>query len=477
MNWIFLRLSNRLDKKIQLLIALVLALALSAGPAAAQEQLPIYIVQQGDTLSGIAETFGTSVAALIEVNEIANPSQLFPDQQLLIPGFEGVTGTLETIEVVYGDTLESLAERIGPSVSDLVKLNRITNPMRLYSGQEVIISRPESAEQKPSSTEFYALPGYDQLSISSMLGINSWMIVNDHEQDPRRWVLPGEAINLREGEIREIRALVRSPTLRISLALQGQTLSIQVDTSSESQVAGNLDGKELNFMSSEEGQSVALQGIHALAEPGLQVLELRIGLGNDPESELDISQPIRMFPLDYGSETLRVPAETLDPAVTGPENEIIQAVISQVSSERFWEGSFQFPASYYESFPSFFGTRRSYNGSAFIYYHSGLDLFGSTTTPVLAPAAGRVVFTDSMTVRGNSTYIDHGWGVFSGFLHQSQILVDVGDFVETGQVIGYVGGTGRVTGPHLHWEIWVGGVPVNPLEWTSAVFPEQAGSN
>jgi murein DD-endopeptidase MepM/ murein hydrolase activator NlpD len=118
-----------------------------------------------------------------------------------------------------------------------------------------------------------------------------------------------------------------------------------------------------------------------------------------------------------------------------------------------------------------FGTRRSYNGSDFTYYHTGLDLYGSTTTPVLAPAAGRVAFTSFLTVRGNTTYIDHGLGVFSGFLHQSQILVQPGDLVEPGQIVGYVGGTGRVTGPHLHWEVWVGGVPVEPLIWTRSTFP------
>jgi murein DD-endopeptidase MepM/ murein hydrolase activator NlpD len=76
-----------------------------------------------------------------------------------------------------------------------------------------------------------------------------------------------------------------------------------------------------------------------------------------------------------------------------------------------------------------------------------------------------------LTVRGNATYIDHGWGVYTGYLHQSQLLVQAGDRVETGQLIGMVGNTGRATGPHLHWEVWVGGVPVQPLEWTSQSYP------
>jgi murein DD-endopeptidase MepM/ murein hydrolase activator NlpD len=82
-----------------------------------------------------------------------------------------------------------------------------------------------------------------------------------------------------------------------------------------------------------------------------------------------------------------------------------------------------------------------------------------------------VVFAGPLTVRGNATYIDHGWGVYTGYLHQSQLLVQAGDRVETGQLIGMVGNTGRATGPHLHWEVWVGGVPVQPLDWTSQSYP------
>jgi murein DD-endopeptidase MepM/ murein hydrolase activator NlpD len=82
-----------------------------------------------------------------------------------------------------------------------------------------------------------------------------------------------------------------------------------------------------------------------------------------------------------------------------------------------------------------------------------------------------IVFTDFLTVRGNATIIDHGWGIYSGFWHQSEIQVEVGDRVETGQVIGLVGGTGRITGPHLHWELWVNQVPVDPEQWLVEAFP------
>jgi murein DD-endopeptidase MepM/ murein hydrolase activator NlpD len=226
-----------------------------------------------------------------------------------------------------------------------------------------------------------------------------------------------------------------------------------------------LGESELALIESSPGVLTALHGVHALAEPGLLNLELRASSGASH------SQAIQLAEGNYGLEALIVPEQTLDPASTGPEDQLIAEVVNRVSSAKLWDGVFSFPTGYYEAFPSFFGTRRSYNGSAFIYYHTGLDLYGSTTTPVLAPARGRVAFTDFLTVRGNVTYIDHGWGVYTGYLHQSEVLVELGELVEPGQTIGFVGGTGRVTGPHLHWEVWVGGIPVDPLEWTRTVFP------
>jgi murein DD-endopeptidase MepM/ murein hydrolase activator NlpD len=89
---------------------------------------------------------------------------------------------------------------------------------------------------------------------------------------------------------------------------------------------------------------------------------------------------------------------------------------------------------------------------------------------IYAPAPGVVVFAGPLTVRGNATIIDHGWGVYSGFYHQSEIKVKVGDKVEAGQLIGLIGGTGRVTGPHLHWDVFVNGIQVQPLDWLEKAF-------
>jgi murein DD-endopeptidase MepM/ murein hydrolase activator NlpD len=100
-----------------------------------------------------------------------------------------------------------------------------------------------------------------------------------------------------------------------------------------------------------------------------------------------------------------------------------------------------------------------------------LDFCGQVGDPIYAAAPGIVVFADTLTVRGKATMIDHGWGIFTAYMHQSEIFVNVGEHVEKGQLIGLVGNTGRVEGPHLHFEVLVGGIQSNPLDWLNQEFP------
>jgi murein DD-endopeptidase MepM/ murein hydrolase activator NlpD len=178
---------------------------------------------------------------------------------------------------------------------------------------------------------------------------------------------------------------------------------------------------------------------------------------------------------EYGSEEPYVPPETIDPAVTGPENQTVLSIVSPATPTAYWKGTFASPAVYPDEFTSLFGTHRIYHGLGTDLvvegFHTGLDFAGGEGLQIFAPAPGKVVFAAPLTVRGNATIIDHGWGVYSGFWHQSQIFVNVGDLVETGQVIGLVGGTGRATGAHLHWEVWVNVVQVDPLDWLNRAFP------
>lgn len=452
------------SSKHTLLIA-ALALILLPSAARAQPQGPTYVVQPGDTLYQIAQVFGTTVEELAAFNSIADTGSIFPGQELVIPGYEGISGRLIFDSVQLGETLHSLSLRTGVPSEELGRLNRVVHPDRLHAGLSFIT--PDPAAQPagmPTARRALAVPGQSLLEMAGKLGTNPWKL---RQVNGLAWPVPGQMLWTPGGETATsaLPPQLNELTLDPLPAVQGQAAVLRMKTSSTDELQVSLGPWELNLSETEPGSYVGLQGVHALTEVGLLDFNLSAQQG------FQLSQPIQVAAGGYGQEALIVPADTLDPANTGPEDERVAAVVGEFTPQKLWQGIFAFPTDYYETFPSFFGTRRSYNGSAFIYYHTGLDLFGSTSTPVYAPANGRVALADQLTVRGNATYIDHGWGVFSGFLHQSQILVEAGQSVERGQLIGYVGGTGRVTGPHLHWEVWVGGVPVDPLSWTAEEYP------
>lgn len=108
-----------------------------------------------------------------------------------------------------------------------------------------------------------------------------------------------------------------------------------------------------------------------------------------------------------------------------------------------------------------FGRRRVFNGQPRS-PHSGMDLAAASGTPVLAPSAGTVIELGDFFFSGKLVYIDHGQGMISMFAHLSEIDVALGERVAKGQVVGKVGATGRVTGPHLHWSLGLNGTWVDP---------------
>ena len=167
---------------------------------------------------------------------------------------------------------------------------------------------------------------------------------------------------------------------------------------------------------------------------------------------------------------LIVPPETLDPAVTEPEMQQVESIVAPATPTKQWQGLFASPAAYPDCFHPAMGTVAPTMAARTNSFHSGLDFCGGAGLPIYAPADGTVVFAGPLTVRGNATIIDHGWGIYSGYWHQSEMLVKAGDQVEKGQQIGVVGGTGRVTGAHLHWEVWANGVQVDPMDWLNYVL-------
>jgi murein DD-endopeptidase MepM/ murein hydrolase activator NlpD len=428
----------------------------------AQSSGPIYIVQSGDTLSFIASRFNVSLNDLVEANPTIDPNLLGPGQQVVIPGLEGVTGILETEVVTFGDTLRSLSRRRQVSDEQLIKLNRLVSPTELYVGISVIV--PVEDGQDELSSRVSAGNGETLLELSIKQGIDPWSLTAINKLDGTWDALPGDIFYSPTGNSDGASGL---PSAFINARIeplpmvQGNTETVSVQVKDGYTASGTLVDHSLRFFQV-DNQQVALQGIHALLEPG--VYPLRIDASLPDGSRQSYEQMVLVTTGNYRNESIYVEPETINPASTEPETNQILSITSPVTATRYWNGLFTSPAVYPDEFTSFYGTRRTYFGLnsdlTIDGFHTGLDFAGGEGLQIFAPAPGQVVFAGPLTVRGNATLIDHGWGVYSGYWHQSEFYVQVGDFVEQKQVIGLVGGTGRVTGPHLHWEVWVGCISV-----------------
>ena len=462
-------------KRISVFLFFVLLLSFTVQSASAQESGPVYIVQPGDTLSFIASRFNVTINDLLAANPTLDPNFLSQGQEVVIPGLEGVTGVLETQIISFGDSLRSLSRRTQVSDEQLIKLNRLVSPTELYVGASLII--PIQEQQSSLNARMAATNGESLLELAVKEGSDPWTLTSVNKLSGTWDALPGDVLysptGSSEGNATGLPSAFSAVSVEPLPLVQGGTEVIRVQTQEGVTLSGALVDMPLHFFLSNNGQ-VALQGVDALLEPGVYPLltEATFPDGNKQSFE----QMVLVTSGNYLNEDILLnDPSTIDPAVTEPELQNIEAITAPATPTRFWDGIFTAPAVYPDCFTSRYGTRRTYkvvNSETEIPgFHSGLDFCGGEGLQIFAPAAGKVVFAAPLTVRGNATIIDHGWGVYSGFWHQSQLLVNVGDMVGPGQVIGLVGGTGRVTGPHLHWEVWVNGIQVNPLSWLNQAYP------
>lgn len=193
-------------------------------------------------------------------------------------------------------------------------------------------------------------------------------------------------------------------------------------------------------------------------------VSLRDGAGS---SVATLDAPFIIDSAGYPVETiLLTPDESalLDPTLSQQEAATRERVYSTFTPERLWAGPFALPSAARISSP--YGIGRSYNGAPVSSFHHGTDFAADEGAPVAASNSGRVAFAGPLPIRGNSVIIDHGAGVFSSYHHLLEMSVAVGQAVAKGDLVGKVGATGLATGPHLHWEIVVNGVNVDPVLWT-----------
>lgn len=463
-----------MNKRVSLVLLFIIIFSSIAQPVSAQTTGPVYIVQPGDTLSYVAARFNVTLDELLAANPGVDPNFLSQGQQIVIPGLEGVTGVLETEVISFGDTLRSLSRRTQVSDEQLKKLNRLVSPTELYVGISLIIPRQEG--RNFLSTRMSAVAGETLLELAVKQNSDPWTLASINKTGSTWNTIPNDVLYSPTagsgGNATGLPSAFLSAGIQPLPMVQGGTEVIRVQTQNNIPASGSLVDMPLHFFPLNNEQ-VALQGVHALLEPGVYPLKVEATLPDG--SNQSFEQMVLVTSGNYYSEELYVPPETIDQTVTEPENQNILAITNPSTPAKSWNGVFSSPAVYPDEYTSRYGTRRTYYGTGTELtiqgFHTGLDFAGGEGLQIFAPAPGKVVFAAPLTVRGNATIIDHGWGVYSGFWHQSRILVNVGDMVEQGQVIGLVGGTGRVTGAHLHWEVWVNGIQVNPLDWLNQAYP------
>ena len=466
-----------MPKRIAALL-LALLLVFPSLPVVAQTATPspgpVYIVQAGDSLWSIAILFNVSVTDLQAANALSS-SDIFPGNRLIIPGLEGLSGTLVTKPVPFGETFRSLSRQYRMDPALLRKLNHLVSPAQLYAGDNLVLLQQD--QQYAWVARSTLGKGETMLELAVQQNTDPWTIAQINGLTGPVGGLPGDVLYLPSGDstvpTSGLPPAILSAQIDPLPLTQGRTVQIKIVTSQPASLSGLLVEYPLHFLSMPDGSQVALQGIHAMLTPGLYPLRIDTTLGDG--SVQSFEQMIMVTAGNYLRETINgVDPETLDPAITGPEDEWLRSVVAPVTPDKSWQGTFQLPVDSQYCIRSNYGNRRSFNGSDFIYFHSGVD-FGvcSAANPfaIYAPADGVVVFTGLTTVRGNVTIIDHGWGVYSGLYHQEEIYVSVGDHVTQGELIGKIGATGRVTGKHLHWDLFVNGIQVNPLQWLDESFP------
>jgi murein DD-endopeptidase MepM/ murein hydrolase activator NlpD len=457
-----------------LALSLILCLSLQAVSAAhAQVDGPVYVVREGDSYWGIADTFKVTIPDLLAANGFSGNHVINPGDRLLIPGYAGIHGVLAARTVELGDTLATLSLRTGIPADTLVRLNRLTNPQRLYAGQVLIVVEPEDgsapATKRETGRALTLSAGTPLLALAAAEGKSPWELASVNNLSSPADQFSGQTLLAVGGE-QPLRAWPE-PVLDIrfrSLPLvQGMTGELYLTLSQEGMAEGKLGDYALNIRAW-DGKMVALQGIHAQAAPRSYPLTLTIAAadGRTIFFEQDVSVVSGNYPVE---PDLKVPPETLNLDTINAEAELTQSIVAPFTEERYWTNTFIKPA--IRDIGSYFGNRRSYNDGAYYYFHTGVDYYGREKEPIFAPAPGRVVFTGPLVICGNTTVIDHGWGVYTRYCHQNAFKVQPGDMVVPGQEIGLIGRTGRVDGPHLHFELWVGGVQVNPLVWMQEVFP------
>lgn len=251
-------------------------------------------------------------------------------------------------------------------------------------------------------------------------------------------------------------------------ALQGSLLLAELKSAEPlSDVEGDWNEKKVPFWQ-ESGQPALARGLLGVdLEKAAGKYEFKVKAVSAGGKPVSCTALIAVSQGHFATERLQVEKQFVEPDPqqikrAEAERQKLRDLYDTVTPERLWDGPFRVPLDGVTSGTNF-GKRRILNGNPGS-PHGGVDLHGTTGTPVHAAQRGRVVLAEELFFSGNTVVVDHGLGLYTFYAHFSEIDIKAGDLVEAGTVLGKVGATGRVTGPHLHWGLSIERARVNPLE-------------
>lgn len=465
-------------RTIRIMLLMGAAVGLVTATAQAQSDGPtpppstVHIVQRGETLFMIAQQYGVTPEAIVHANGISDPRQIYVGQPLVIPAGDGSGATPTAPYVVNaGDTLVGIARRHGASWQTLARINGLLSPTALYPGLVVQVPVENSLtrvrEGGSAGTLYVVRPDDIPLRIALRYGTSRWVLAAlNHLASPQR-IYPGqELIVPGEGP-----GWMPAPFISIQIqplpATQGATVMVAVHVTEPVTLEGTVfDGQfqQQARLPEENGVYYWLVGVEARMPPGMY--EMTLTATDDEGYRTMVTTAIVVQAARFGYERIDLSADRADSLgarAVATEYERLYPLLPTFTPVRLWTTPFQRPC--VGTVSAYFGTHRAYNDGPYTSYHSGIDFRAPAGTPVYASAAGTVLLAEPLAMYGNMVVIDHGWGLLTGYGHLASIEVQVGQQVRAGDVIGRVGNTGVSTGAHLHWEVWVGGVSVDGLQW------------
>lgn len=400
---------------IAALFVVVVLIQSTVPSAQAQAQEPVeHIVGFGETVEAYALLTGTSAATIALMNGLTHGDKLITGQRLILPSALSTTILLHRVQ--RGDTFLRLAAQYGVSPVQLQRMNAVACSTCLAEGQ--LLRVPSAELQAPS-----ALPD------------------------------PFTSVALTSPEIR-----------------QGDVLIVRVVAPQVTNIFGSFARHPVRFALNDAGEYVGIIGVDARLQLGQHVLA--ITATQSLQEATSLSGFVAVKSGGFEQERVSVDGDLsalLDPELNIQEEAEVQAVYGGFSPQQWWSGPFLMPVKGRQV--AGYGNRRIYNGINLNSYHSGYDISANGGTPVAAAAAGRVAFVKRQAVRGLMIVIDHGRGVYTGYFHLSKANVQPGQLVAAGDTVGAVGTTGRSQGNHLHFDLAVGGVTVDPGPWFEVGLP------